>query len=183
MRVLFFDMATRTGWAFGTETGVEGWGAFELPRTGDNVGRFLCAAEQAITKVVEKATPTFIAFEAPFIGRRDGILKVRKLSGLANEVEKAAERYWQVPCMEASVDDVRRHFLGRDYPRKSEAAKQAVKVKCRELGWDVAPHQGDEADALAGLSFILGTQIPGTALATTPMFQKKQKSRRTANAV
>lgn len=179
MRALFFDMATRAGFAFGSERGVEGWGAFELPRTGDNVGRFLCAAEVEIRKVVEKATPELIAFEAPFINRKiDDILKIRKLSGLANEVEKAAERYWQVPCKEALVDQVRRHFLGRDYPRGSARAKQAVRVKCREMGWDVEPHQDDEADALAGLSFILATEMPSVAILTTPLFEQKTKTAR-----
>lgn len=177
-RILFFDLATATGWAFGSGGRVEAFGHFELPRTGEDVGAFLCAAESRIGEILGRAKADLIGFEAPFLNRRiDTILKIRKLGGLANEVEKAACKR-RTPCQEALVDDVRRHFLGRAYPRARAQAKIAVKVRCRDLGWDVATD--DEGDAVAGLSFMFACQSPKAALATTPLFQKKPRRKRAA---
>lgn len=177
--ITFFDLATRTGWAAG-RGGVEDFGSFELRRTGENVGEFLFEAQARIEAIARRFRPTLMAFEAPFlVARRDTMLKVRKLSGLANEVEKCAYSLgmaWHnrpIDCREALVDDVRRHFLGRDYPRTREAAKIATKVKCRDLGWDV--DNDDEADALAGLSFMHALEAPEQALDVVPLFQWKPK--------
>lgn len=173
VKVLFFDLATATGWAAGDGTGRPKWGAFTLPKTGENIGAFLIAAQEKIEKLIVDTVPDLVAFESPFINRRiDTIQKIRKLGGLANEVEKSAIRF-NLPCREVSVDKVRRHFLGRDYPRKSAAAKTAVKVACRARGWDV--DGDDEADALAGLDMVLSVYSPAIALKATPLFADRPK--------
>lgn len=171
IRIVYFDLATVSGWAFGSSAGVDGFGHFELPRTGENIGEYLCAAENHIGEIIGRSKADLVGFESPWLNySRDKILNVRKLSGLANEVEKAAFRR-RLRCFEATVDRVRRHFLGRDYPRTRDAAKIAVKVKAREMGYDV--ETDDEGDAVAGLSYMIAVDAPSAALAPTPLFQKK----------
>lgn len=168
VEALYFDLATVSGYAAGGLRGVEGFGIFELPRTADNIGAFLVVAEKRIEALVNRFQPALLAFESPFINRRiDTIVKIRKLGGLANEVEKAATRHG-IPCQEALGDDVCRHFLGRNYPRRTEPKKIATKEKCRALGFDVS--SSDDADALAGLSYILACKHPESALRQCPLF-------------
>lgn len=165
--VLFLDLATITGYAAGGLRGVEAHGVFEMPKTYENIGRFLNAAERKIEALVDRLAPAQIAFESPFIHRKvDTIVKIRKLSGLANVVEQIADKHG-TPCQEALVDDICRHFIGRNYPRSSERKKMATKVKCRELGWDVA--DDNDADALAGLSYMLACKHPESALKVVPL--------------
>jgi len=183
VRIVFFDLATRSGWAAGDDGGVEDFGDFEMPRTGMQVGEYLCVAERHIDQVVCRFRPDMVAFEAPFLNRRtDTILKLRKLGGLANIAEMIAfrrGREWGhasgLDCREAMVDDVRRHFLGREYPRTRQQAKIATKVRCRDLGWDV--DNDDEADALAGLSYMHAIMDPARALDVAPLFRWKPKPR------
>ncbi len=165
---LFLDLATVTsGYAAGSLRGVEGYGIFELPKTFDNIGQLMHLGRMRIEALVNRFQPAEIAFESPFINRRiDTIMKVRKLAGLANVAEEVAFDHG-VPCQEATTDDICRHFLGRGYPRRTEPKKMATKVKCREFGWDI--HDDNDADALAGLSYMLACKHPRKALETVPM--------------
>lgn len=173
MKVLFFDLATSTGYAAGSLRGIEAWGTFELPRTFENIGKFLNIADRRIEKLVERFSPSMIGFESPFINRRiDTIVKVRKLAGLANVVEQVADRH-EIDCVEASTDEICRHFVGRDYPRNHDAKKIAVKVKCRDLGFSIA--NDDEADAIAGVHYVLSLDNPGKALELVPLFAKQEE--------
>lgn len=164
---LYLDLATRTGYAAGGLRGVEGFGVFDLPATYENIGRYLNIADKRIEALVNRFDPAEIAFESPFINRRvDTIIKVRKLSGLANVVEQIADRH-EKTCQEALGDDVMRHYLGRNYPRYHDGKKAACKVKCRELGHDVT--DDNDADALAGLSYMLACKHPQSALKGLPL--------------
>lgn len=168
VEALFLDLAHHTGYAAGGLRGVQGWGQFELPRTYENIGRFLNIADARIQALVDRFDPALIAFESPFINRRvDTIIKVRKLSGLANVVEQIADRH-KIDCQEATSDEIYRHVLGRAYPRRHDAKKIAMKVRMRDLGFAV--NTDDEADALAGLSFIMACKHPATALNVVPLF-------------
>lgn len=181
MKIVFFDLATLTGWAAGDFRSQPTFGRFEMPRTGEEVGEFLCAAENNIRTVLDQVGPDVIGFEAPFLNpRRDTILKIRKLGGLANEVEKAAYRRSRTPCREATLGEIRSHFLGKGYPRDSDRAKIAVKNQCRRLGWKV--RDDNEADALAGLDFLRSIFRPDKAVASTPLFQSNA-SRQRARAI
>lgn len=171
MKALYFDLATTTGYAAGSLRGVEGFGSLTLPRTFEDIGKFLNAADRMVTKLVERFEPSQIGFEAPFIHRqRDTIHNLRKLAGLANIVEQVADRM-DIDCVEATTDQVCRHFCGRDYPRTRDAKKIAVKVRCRDLGFNVA--NDDEADAIAGVHYLLSLEYPDKALALTPLFAKE----------
>lgn len=166
-RIVFFDMATVAGFAYGSALGVEAWGHFEMPKSGDEIGRFLNVAAWNVAKIIDVSKPDLIGFESPFLTPHDTIRKIRKLGGLGNVVEQAAARR-DIPCREARVHDIRNHFLGEGYPRTGGRAKIAVKVKSRDMGWDV--DTDDEADAIAGLSYMVSLDNPFSALATTPLF-------------
>lgn len=166
MKVIFLDLATSTGWAVGTVSGVEEFGTIVLPKTGVDVGLYLNVADSMIDRLVGKHLPTVLAFEAPWLSRRDRIENTRKLHGLPNVVEQIASRR-KLECVEASVHDVAEHFLGVPYPKGGDRKKMATRVKCRDLGFEV--RNSDEADALAGLSYILSCKHPLKALETVPM--------------
>lgn len=164
---LYLDLAGRSGYAAGGLRGIEGFGVFDLPQTYENIGKYLNIAAQRIDALVNRFNPAAMGFESPFINRRiDTIVKIRKLSGLANVVEQIADRR-EIPCQEALGDDVMRHYLGRDYPRHREGKKTACKVKCRELGHDVI--DDNDADALAGLSYLIACKHPQSALKGLPL--------------
>lgn len=167
VEVLYLDMATRAGYAAGGLRGVEAFGYFDIPQTNENIGRYLNYADRVIDKLVLRFQPAMLAFEAPWLNsKRDTIINLRKLSGLANVAEQVADRH-EIECREATVHDVSVHFLGRGYRNTREAKKTSTRVKCRELGWEV--ETDDEADALAGLSYMLACKHPAEALAVTPM--------------
>ncbi len=147
------------------------WGHFTLQRTGDQVAPFLFDANVRIAEVVDRFAPDLVGFESPLLRGRDDPRKLRKLYGLVSEVEKVAWKR-KIDCREVSLGEIRTHFLGRGYPRNSERIKIAVCNRARQLGWDVAVD--DEADALAGLDFLLSIKRPGHALRVTPMFAKER---------
>lgn len=164
---LFLDLATTSGYAAGGLRGVEGFGVFTLPKTFENIGKYLNIADRRIDALVDRFQPATLAFESPWLNvKRDTIVSLRKLSGLANVAEQVADRHG-VECKEATVHDICVHFLGKGYRRKKAAKKISTKVKCREMGWDV--QDDNDADALAGLSYILACKHPASALAAVPL--------------
>lgn len=170
MKTLFFDLARLTGWAAGDQRGVDGWGTFLLPQTYEITPPYFDAAERAISELIDKYKPALIGFESPLLRNRDNVAKLRKLYGLANEVERIADRRG-ITCREASLGQIRTHFLGKGYPHGTEEVKTRTKVRCRARGWAVK--DDNEADALAGLDYLLSLEIPAKAAAATPLFQSK----------
>lgn len=166
MRVLFFDTATRTGWAFVDGAHAE-WGAVELRRTGDHVAPFLIQAGCAYRELMARYAPAIVGYEAVLLRPGDAPLKLQKLYGLANEVERQAFNQ-KIPCVAAGSAEVRAHFLGKGYPRRSAAVKVAVMNRCRARGWAV--DGPDEADALAGADYLLALHDKQHALAVAAHF-------------
>lgn len=167
VEILYLDAATRVGYAAGGLRGVEAFGYFDIPQTNEDIGKYLNYADRAIDKLVNRFNPAMLAFEAPWLNsKRDTIVNLRKLSGLANVAEQVADRH-EIECREATVHDVSVHFLGRGYRNIRADKKMATREKCRSLGWNV--ETDDEADALAGLSYMISCKHPREALAVTPM--------------
>ena len=174
LRILAFDTARITGWAFGGVTGPRQFGSFQMPQTYEAVAPYLDYFARRAEDLVERFEPTLIAFEAPLLRMRDNPAKLAKLYGLCNAVEMAA---WQhgIPYEQASLSEIRTHFLGKGWPRDSKRLKILVKVKCRELGWEVT--DDNQADALALLDYMLALERPASAVASTPLFAKKRTRR------
>lgn len=186
--ILYFDLATSTGWAAGDHRGVKGFGTFELARTGDLIAPFAADARRHIVSLREKFKPDLIGFEAPILrpykkkkgggsAVNDTPNKLRKLYGLALMVELDALDHG-VKCTECVIGSVRLHFMGRGYPNASEAANLRMRNLCRARGWNVK--NSDEANALAGLDYLLAIQRPLHALQAMPLWQAKSRRSRTA---
>lgn len=166
--IIFFDLAKRTGWAFGDGIAKPEHGNFEMPQTWEDVAPYLAAAERHIMALINRYEPVIVAFECPLLrAGKDGVGKLRKLYGLANSVESVAWRC-KIECYEAGLSEIRLHFLGRGYPRRSEDVKRAVYNRCHALGWD--PTCYDESDALAGLDYMIALQRPRSAFEAMGLF-------------
>jgi Holliday junction resolvasome RuvABC endonuclease subunit len=162
LRTLYFDTATSTGWACGDVGGEPVWGSFELLRTGDEIYPFLRSFKLHIEKLVDVHRPERLAFEEPLLAAsRDNATKLRKLYGLTIKVEEVAgER--KLPCVECPASEVKAHWLGKKYPRQSDISKMMIRVEARKRGWQIK--NSDEADALAGLDYLLTLDDPNHAI-------------------
>lgn len=150
--LLTLDLATVTGWAVwrpdGNHPGVQS-GTERLPKTGDDVGRFLCAYADWLMPFVELERPGRVVFEAPWIGPQTSQDVARKLLGLACMTEAVC--HWQgIPAWEVNNASVRKHFIGKGRGDRREL-KRLTMAACRERGWQ--PEDDNEADALAVMDY------------------------------
>jgi Holliday junction resolvasome RuvABC endonuclease subunit len=102
------------------------------------------------------------------MGKKTNMDTARLLLGLAFEIEFLAVAKGIAIIRETDVADVRKHFLGKN--PKGEEGKLQVQRQCRTLGWKF--DSPDAADALAVWSYACALVAPGTAIATTPLFQQ-----------
>ena len=168
--ILSLDLATTAGWAFGSpENGVCGYGAHRLPKTGDDVGAYLAAFREWLTKRIEVIKPWTIYFESPvMMGRgKTTLTTLRKIYSPAGVTELVAHDHG-LDCREANVSDISTHFLGKGAPRIGDARKKATIARCRERGWQ--PECDNAADALALLDYAFSLIAPQHALEATPLF-------------
>lgn len=170
-RVLALDLARLTGWAVGSQAGVEGFGVHEFLKT-DNMGEYGMAARITFRRMLAEVEPDAVVFEAPILrpgriehNRRGGAFlkvidtpaKLRKIYGLPFELGVECFRA-DVPVDEANMSSVRSHFLFGKVPRSSEEIELAVKAMARMRGWAVT--DDNEADALATLDYQLALIDP-----------------------
>ena len=113
--------------------------------------------------------PDLIVYESPAVGSHMGgktnVETLKLLSGLAEHLE---EWCWgKTELREASVSQVRSHFIGRNYPAK--IGKPMVFERCQELGWPVTTT--DESDAAALWDYQCCFLAPELAVRTTRLFR------------
>lgn len=172
MRILFLDLATKSGYALGSVAGVEESGIIEFPRTGTDYGTLLWSMIDCFDAMIGVRSPDQVGFEQPIIPSQSkmNLMTLRKLYLMGPCLEAAALKR-KVPVFEGALGDIRTHFLGRgNVPRDSARAKAMVKNKCRMRGWKF--QDDNEADALAGLDWALACESPAFALAGTSLFGK-----------
>jgi len=147
MSVLALDIATQSGWAYGSAGEAPRHGTYRVPSTGDDLGRFAYAFAQWLTHKLRELQPKEIVFESNILPRETNITTLKKLYGLAVVTELVALSEG-VPCSEISAGEWRRAFLGQHYPKKArrDELKRAVVSACRQMGWE--PHSTDDADAI-----------------------------------
>lgn len=171
MRILFFDLATVSGYAIGSPGGVEESGVITFPRTGDNYGALLVSMLETFKELADRLAPDQFGYEAPIMPQKTQIHILRKLYLMGPAVEATAiER--GIPCFEGNKPDIMLHFLGRGYPRDSKRQKIFTKNECRRRGWKF--QDDNEADALAGLDWALSVDSPTFAIAGSPLFAKRE---------
>lgn len=170
MRILALDIATATGWACGSHDPVPvTHGVLNLPKTKEDIGRFLSAWREWLGHAIEQMAPTEIMFESPILTEVKNITTLRKLYSLAGIAELVALDYG-LPISEANLSSIRTHFVGMRWAPKEITGKEArrkwIKARtvseCRRRGFRVA--SDDDADALALLSFALSLKHPGFVL-------------------
>lgn len=150
--VVALDLATRTGFAVWVPSCEIEYGHFVLPRTGDDVGRFLNEAKRQIWILMCKVNPLrSVVFEAPYVGTKTHQVTARKLMGLACVVEMLCSEFG-IDCSEVNNASVRKHFTGVGRAARDEM-KRLVLEEARARGYE--PENDDEADAIAVLDFTL----------------------------
>ena len=149
-RILALDLSTRVGWAaWGPGESAPHWGAHPLPRTGEDVGRYLAAYRRWLSGRLGEVAPDRVVMEAPILPKTTALATTRKLHGLAGLTELIARDHGAA-AMEVNNAQVRKHFIGRGRGKRDEL-KQATIAACRDRGW--TPETDDEADALAVLDY------------------------------
>lgn len=137
--VLGLDLATRSGFCWGVGDRLPVVGHYDLPRTGEDVGPFLIAAERWIEALLDRVKPELVCFEAPVLSRATTTLVTRKLHALPGLVEMACWRR-RLPVTETGPSHVKKVLTGFGTAGKDEmiAAAEAygLTITC-----------SDEADA------------------------------------
>lgn len=149
---LALDLATRSGWAFGSPGCRPACGSIDLPRGGGTaaLGAVNAALADALGDLLKMHKPTRLIFEAPAMhmaGRSPHT--ARLLIYLAGVTELVAYR-WSLPCFEAQVQTVRAK-LGIRRAEGDRDWKVAVMRWCVTQGWQ--PRDDNQADALALLAY------------------------------
>jgi hypothetical protein len=93
-----------------------------------------------------------------------------RLAGLHGIIRGVAHLRGIYNISEASVGDIRAHFIGSRI-LKRKAAKAEVLMRCRQLGWPA--NDDNAADALALWSFACSLIDPQLAVRPVPMFNTK----------
>lgn len=184
MKTAFLDLATIIGFCVGDETQVEEHGSFRLPSTGSDIGAFLDAYRNWLRFGVTRWVPNEIVFESPILPHTTNLHTCRKLYGLCGMTELIARDH-AIPCREANLTDIRGHFIGAPRAPRTVTCTPGCKAKqcgrcknarrawikettiseCRALGFRT--EDDNDADALAGFSFVLSTRVKGFVLAGT----------------
>ncbi len=159
--VLALDVATVTGWAFGSvgtvapSTSLEASAGISDPQPFSGVerigskelsdGQFFAKYESWLQDLIVVNGPDTILYEAPYISTDKHIKTARRLLGMAAITEKVASQM-RIKVFEANNATVRKHFCGKgSAPRKD--LKRLVQIECDRRGWIYA--DDNEADALA----------------------------------
>lgn len=145
--VLFHDLATSTGWAFGEPGGIPLFGSFLVARAGAGVGEFAAGYERRAYDQLTKFKPDCFCFEGAFVGDKTSFDTARKLLGLVVVAEKCAFDCAVPMVRELQHSSISKFFTGSGRWKRAEG-KQIIMKVCRALGWTPADH--DQADALAG---------------------------------
>jgi hypothetical protein len=148
-RVLALDLATTTGWAYGTPGSIPQCGHLRFSKPGTSRAATYRVFRRWLDETwgAREEIPELIVYESPAVGMHMGgktnVDTLKLLSGLAEHLEEWA--YQKTELREASVSQVRSHFIGQNL--KSKIAKPMVFEQCLALGWEV--ETTDESDACA----------------------------------
>jgi hypothetical protein len=166
--VLALDIATTTGWAHGKPGSVPTFGSIRFGKAGGARGNAYRQMRTWLDLFCSAHATALVVFESPAVPMimhgRTNIDTVKLLVGFAEHLEEWAQGV--VELREASVQQVRSHFIGRNF--KSLVAKGMTIERCRSLGWAV--NNSDEADACALWDYQICHLRPDLAARTTPLF-------------
>ncbi len=149
MSALALDLATATGWAVWSAPGEVAYGVWRLPAI-THFGIRLDKYRSWLLQAIDQNGVTAVGYELPWIAPHTNQRTAHLLIGMAAHTAQIASERGLI-CEALNVRQVRKHFIGKNLPRKE--AKAATIAQCRAYGFD--PQDDNEADAIATLSFFL----------------------------
>jgi hypothetical protein len=178
--ILALDIATITGFARGRvgETPIAGSLSFnnkKLTTSTSNNAVFGNALRWLSDLLRDEPRPDIVIMESmlpPGAMLNHTSRHVRdRLAGLHGVMRGVAHLRGIAQIAEASVGDVRAHFIF-DRMAKRETAKRETMRQCEMMGWKA--ENDHEADALALWSFAASLIDPKQAMKVMPMFMRKR---------
>lgn len=168
MRLLSLDLATRLGWASGdTEAGDPVSGYYQLPKTGEDIGRFIAAYHNFLVQLIKDQDPELIVFEEPINNAGKTTLStLLKLWGLCSHTEFVAT-WKKIHVRQVNSGTWKKGFVGRGGFGKS-AKPYPVLVACHERGWEHIVDD-NEADAVGLWCFSVRFASPGKEARFDPL--------------
>jgi hypothetical protein len=167
---LALDLASTTGWAYGNPGGRPLCGSHRITRPGASRAKIYHEFRVWLDLLCSAHRPKLIVYESPVVPMlmhgSTNIDTIRLLTGLAEHLEEWA--YEKFELREASVAQVRSHFIGRNM--KTKVAMPLIHQRCKDLGWPV--NNDDEADAAALWDYQCSFLRPDLAHKTTPLFAR-----------
>lgn len=173
--VLAIDIATTSGFARGDVGGEPlAWSfCFATDSGSSNNSVFGQALQYLSIYLNQHPRPTVLAIEAmlpPTAMPGETSARVRdRLAGLHGVVRGVAYLRGIYRIEQATVGDIRAHFLGERNLRR-DAAKRATMERCHKLGWRC--EDDNQGDALALWSYTCAQIDPVQALRVSPLFNK-----------
>jgi hypothetical protein len=173
--ILALDVATQTGWAMGNVGSAPISGSVRFGKRGDSNNKIFADALRWLSRLLDpQPRPDLVIIEAmlpPEAMRGQTSRQVRdRLAGLHGVVRGVAQLRGVSQIAEATVGDIRGHFIGDRRGTRYWAKRETVE-KCHMLGW--APQDENAADALALWHFACSLIDPKTALQVSPLFHRR----------
>jgi hypothetical protein len=173
--ILALDLATVTGWARGQIGEQPTFGSIRFGKGNDVNNAIFGRALRWISETLQpQPRPDILILEAMLpptvkVGKTSRDVRDR-LAGLHGIFRGVAYLRSVGEIAEASVGDVRAHFIGIR-TAKRVTAKHLTMERCKRLGWQV--QNDNEADAIALWSYACGLIDPQTALNVVPLFNRR----------
>jgi hypothetical protein len=160
--ILALDLGATAGWALGAPGAAVRYGTVQLAKPGASNGAIGSAFGEWLGGFLAVSKPALLIFEAPLAPQAQrSPATARLLLGLAWQVEALAFDHQIFRVYEATVQEVRKFFIGAGR-LKAEDADFQIRRKCKAFGWQTADSHA--ADALALWSYQCAIVAPGTEL-------------------
>jgi hypothetical protein len=171
--ILALDLATRTGWAVGRPSDKPKSGSVKFGNSDSSTGARCRAYHQWLGDMIAVHGIELVVMEKPqppsFHVGATTLATMRYLIGMVEHTEEFC--YDRVELREASVSDIRNHFIGGN-PRGKDGKAQ-VQSKCTQLGWQW--DDDNAADALAAWQYMSSILVPKLAVRASPLFYGKRR--------
>jgi len=169
--VLALDLANTTGFAFGKPGDVPKFGHHRFVAKGSSRAWCYRQFRGWLERVIDTRKPKLVVYESTAVpsimAGKTNIDTIKVLIGLAEHLEEVC--YDRVELREASVSQVRSHFIGQNL--KSKIAKPKVLENCHARGWMC--ETTDESDACALWDYQCCWLAPELAHKGMPLFRQK----------
>jgi hypothetical protein len=146
-RVLALDLASVTGYAYGVPGSIPQCGHLRFSKPGSSRAQTYRAFREWLDSAWGRKIPDIIVYELPMhplhVRGKTTFETTKLLIGLAEHLEEWS--YEKAELREATVGQVRSHFIGRNM--NGVIAKRETFERCKILGWPVETK--DESDACA----------------------------------